>query len=84
LREALLDAGTMRLRPVLSTVGATVFGLVPLAKHGGPLCEPLWSREGIQTVAAAATTLSNFRTLVSHSRREIESELEGRSRLAWG
>ena len=31
LREALLDAGIMRLRPVLITVGATVFGLVPLA-----------------------------------------------------
>ena len=28
LREALLDAGIMRLRPVLITVGATVFGLV--------------------------------------------------------
>jgi multidrug efflux pump subunit AcrB len=41
LREALLDAGIMRLRPVLITVGATVFGLVPLAKHGGPLWEPL-------------------------------------------
>ena len=26
LREALLDAGIMRLRPVLITVGATVFG----------------------------------------------------------
>jgi len=41
LREALLDAGIMRLRPVLITVGATIFGLVPLAMHGGPLWEPL-------------------------------------------
>jgi len=41
LREALLDAGIMRLRPVFITVGATVFGLVPLALHGGPLWEPL-------------------------------------------
>jgi multidrug efflux pump subunit AcrB len=41
LRDALLDAGIIRLRPVLITVGATVFGLFPLAAHGGPLWEPL-------------------------------------------
>jgi multidrug efflux pump subunit AcrB len=41
LRDALLDAGIVRLRPVLITVGATVFGLIPLALHGGPLWEGL-------------------------------------------
>jgi multidrug efflux pump subunit AcrB len=41
LREALLDAGIMRLRPVMITVGATVIALFPLAAHGGPLWEPL-------------------------------------------
>jgi multidrug efflux pump subunit AcrB len=41
LTEALLDAGIARLRPVMITVGATVFGLVPLAMHGGPLWEGL-------------------------------------------
>jgi multidrug efflux pump subunit AcrB len=41
LREALLDAGIVRLRPVTVTVGATVFGLVPLALHGGPFWEAL-------------------------------------------
>src|SRR5262249_61490416 len=41
LRDALIDAGLLRLRPVLITVGATVFGLVPLAVHGGPLWEAL-------------------------------------------
>jgi multidrug efflux pump subunit AcrB len=41
LEEALLDAGIVRLRPVLITVGATVFALFPLAAHGGPLWEPL-------------------------------------------
>ena len=41
LVEALLDAGMLRLRPVLITVGATVFALFPLAAHGGPLWEPL-------------------------------------------
>ena len=39
--EALIDAGILRLRPVLVTVGATVLGLFPLALHGGPLWEPL-------------------------------------------
>ena len=37
LEEALLDAGILRLRPVLITVGATVLALFPLAMHGGPL-----------------------------------------------
>src|SRR5678809_1103611 len=41
LKEALLDAGIMRLRPVMITVGATVIALFPLASHGGPLWEPL-------------------------------------------
>lgn len=41
MREALLDAGLVRLRPVLITVVATVLGLIPLALHGGPLWEPL-------------------------------------------
>jgi multidrug efflux pump len=41
LREALVDAGLLRMRPVLITVAATIFGLLPLAIHGGPLWEPL-------------------------------------------
>jgi multidrug efflux pump subunit AcrB len=41
MREALLDAGLARMRPVMITVVATVLGLVPLALHGGPLWEPL-------------------------------------------
>jgi multidrug efflux pump subunit AcrB len=41
LREALLDAGIARLRPVMITVGATIFGLLPLAMNGGPLWEAL-------------------------------------------
>ncbi|HEY6298472.1 MAG TPA: efflux RND transporter permease subunit, partial [Candidatus Binatus sp.] len=39
--EAVLDAGIERLRPVLITVGAAVFALVPLSIRGGPLWEPL-------------------------------------------
>ncbi|MBI4909971.1 MAG: efflux RND transporter permease subunit [Acidobacteria bacterium] len=38
---AVLDAGILRLRPVLITVGATVIALFPLAAHGGPLWEPM-------------------------------------------
>ncbi len=41
LEESLLDAGIVRLRPVLITVGATVLALFPLAMHGGPLWQPL-------------------------------------------
>lgn len=41
LKEALLDSGIARLRPVMITVGATVFGLIPLALNGGPLWEAL-------------------------------------------
>jgi multidrug efflux pump subunit AcrB len=41
LHEALVDAGLMRLRPVVITVVATILGLVPLAIHGGPLWQPL-------------------------------------------
>ncbi len=41
LEEALLDAGILRLRPVMITVAATVLALFPLAGHGGPLWEPL-------------------------------------------
>jgi multidrug efflux pump subunit AcrB len=58
LREALLDAGLVRLRPVLVTVGATVLGLFPLALHGGPLWEPLcYAQIGGLTVATFLTLL---------------------------
>ncbi|WP_241759469.1 efflux RND transporter permease subunit [Pyxidicoccus parkwayensis] len=58
LREALLDAGLMRLRPVLVTVGATVLGLIPLAMHGGPLWQPLcYAQIGGLTVATVLTLL---------------------------
>ena len=56
LREALLDAGIARLRPVLVTVGATVFGLIPLAIHGGPLWEGLcYTQIGGLTIATMVT-----------------------------
>jgi multidrug efflux pump subunit AcrB len=56
LLDALLDAGIMRLRPVMITVGATVIALVPLAAHGGPLWEPLcYAQIGGLTVATFVT-----------------------------
>ena len=57
LREALLDAGIVRLRPVLITVGATVLGLFPLASHGGPLWEALCYAQIGGLVTATAITL---------------------------
>lgn len=55
---AVLDAGLVRLRPVLITVGAAVFGLVPLALHGGPLWEPLcYAQIGGLTFATFITLL---------------------------
>ena len=58
LKTALLDAGVLRLRPVMITVGATVIALFPLALHGGPLWEPLcYSQIGGLTLATFVTLL---------------------------
>jgi multidrug efflux pump subunit AcrB len=58
LQEALLDAGIMRLRPVMITVAATVIAPFPLAAHGGPLWEPLcYAQIGGLTVATFVTLL---------------------------
>src|SRR5262245_22743896 len=43
--EAVIDAGIIRLRPVMITVGATVLALFPLALHGGPLWLALCSTQ---------------------------------------
>ncbi len=58
LREAILDAGILRLRPVLVTTGATILALIPLAEHGGPLWEPLcYAQIGGLLVATVVTLL---------------------------
>ncbi|MBV6432967.1 MAG: Multidrug resistance protein MdtB [Bryobacteraceae bacterium] len=57
LREALLDAGILRLRPVLITVGATVIALIPLALHGGPLWEPLCYAQIVGLTVSTLVTL---------------------------
>lgn len=57
LIEALLDAGVARFRPVAVTVGATVFALVPLALHGGPLWEGLCYTQIGGLIVATIVTL---------------------------
>ena len=56
--QAVRDAGIERLRPVLITVGATIFALFPLAAHGGPLWQPLcYAQIGGLAVATLITLL---------------------------
>jgi multidrug efflux pump subunit AcrB len=56
--EAVIDAGIVRLRPVMITVGATVLALFPLALHGGPLWQPLcYTQIGGLCVATFITLL---------------------------
>ncbi len=58
MRQALIDAGLMRLRPVLITVVATILGLIPLAAHGGPLWQPLcYTQIGGLSFATVVTLL---------------------------
>ena len=55
---ALIDAGILRLRPVLISVFATVLALLPLAMHGGPLWKPLcYAQIGGLLVATVVTKL---------------------------
>jgi multidrug efflux pump subunit AcrB len=56
--QAVIDAGIIRLRPVMITVSATVLALFPLALHGGPLWQPLcYAQIGGLTVATFITLL---------------------------
>jgi multidrug efflux pump subunit AcrB len=57
VREAVVDAGLARFRPVLVTVLATVGGLIPLALKGGPLWEPLCYVQIIGLLVATGVTL---------------------------
>ncbi|HEY1579101.1 MAG TPA: efflux RND transporter permease subunit [Terracidiphilus sp.] len=56
--SAIIDAGILRLRPVLITVFATVLALFPLAIHGGPLWKPLcYAQIGGLLIATLVTKL---------------------------
>lgn len=57
-KEAVIDAGIQRLRPVMITVAATVIALFPLAAHGGPFWESMcYAQIGGLTVATFVTLL---------------------------
>ena len=56
--NAVIDAGIIRLRPVMITVFATVLALFPLAVHGGPLWKPLcYAQIGGLLLATVVTKL---------------------------
>ena len=58
MRESLLDAGIMRLRAVMITVGATIMALLALAIHCGPLWQPLcYAQIGGVALATVVTLL---------------------------
>jgi multidrug efflux pump subunit AcrB len=58
LKQALIDAGIQRLRPVMITVAATLTALIPLALHGGPLWQPLcYAQIGGLAIATFITLL---------------------------
>lgn len=57
LRDALIHAGLVRLRPVIVTVFCTVCGLVPLAASGGDLWRPLCAVHIVGLLCATMLTL---------------------------
>ncbi|HLP09321.1 MAG TPA: efflux RND transporter permease subunit [Opitutaceae bacterium] len=57
LRDALIRAGLVRLRPVVVTVLAAVCGLIPLALHGGELWRPLTAVHIVGLTCATLVTL---------------------------
>jgi multidrug efflux pump subunit AcrB len=57
LKEALIQAGLVRMRPVLVTVLATAGGLIPLALTGGELWRPLTAVHIFGLLVATILTL---------------------------
>jgi multidrug efflux pump subunit AcrB len=57
LKEALIQAGLVRMRPVLVTVLATAGGLIPLAATGGELWRPLTAVHIFGLLVATVLTL---------------------------
>ncbi|MGZ8997055.1 MAG: efflux RND transporter permease subunit, partial [Rhodospirillales bacterium] len=60
VRDAVIEASVLRLRPILMTTGATVFGAVPLAIAAGAGAE---SRQDIGWVIVGGLTVGTFFTL---------------------
>jgi len=92
--QAVLDAGIMRLRPVMITVGATVIALFPLAAHGGPLWEPMcYAQIGGLTAATFITLLLVpviyaicvlDLKIVKWERRDVAEKIDGTELLTQG
>lgn len=61
MREAILHAGPVRLRPILMTTFAMIFGMLPIAMSLG---EGSKGREGLATVVIGGLLTSTFLTLV--------------------
>ena len=80
VRDAVVEAATLRLRPILMTTGAMVGGAVPLALAHGAGCE---SRQAIGWVIVGGMTFGTLLTLfvvptaytlMSRRRTVIEAE----------
>ena len=61
VREALIEAGMNRLRPILMTAGATIFALLPLAMG---ISEGALMSKGLAVVVIGGLTTSTLLTLV--------------------
>jgi HAE1 family hydrophobic/amphiphilic exporter-1 len=61
VRDAVLEAGPVRLRPVLMTAVSTIFGMIPLALGGGDGSE--W-RNPMSVVSIGGLMASTFLTLL--------------------
>ena len=61
MRQAILHAGPIRLRPILMTTFAMIFGMLPIAMSLG---EGSKGREGLATVVIGGLLTSTFLTLV--------------------
>ncbi|WP_438446247.1 efflux RND transporter permease subunit [Gorillibacterium sp. sgz5001074] len=61
IKEALVEAGKVRLRPILMTAGATVLAMLPLVIGGGEGSE---SQASMATVVSFGLTLSTLVTLI--------------------
>ncbi|HTX88351.1 MAG TPA: efflux RND transporter permease subunit [Bacteroidales bacterium] len=61
IREALMDAGKMRIRPIFMTTFAMIFGMLPIATAAGAGAE--W-KNGLAWVLIGGLTSSMFLTLI--------------------
>jgi HAE1 family hydrophobic/amphiphilic exporter-1 len=64
IREAIIEAGSVRLRPILMTALATVFAMIPLIfTHDSGMSMNLVSK-GLAVVVISGLTVSTLLTLI--------------------